>query len=427
MRHWALVAAILAVLLAGCAAPAPDDPVGQENEVAWNQDIAVTTADGLNATERRAIVDRAIARIERVRGLEFSADVPVSVISRSQYLRNRSGGGGNETYHRWNDQVWEGLFVVGEDRSFHEVQNSTMGSQVLGYYSPSREEIVIVSDSETPTLSRGTLVHELVHALQDQQFGLDQDPETQDRQLASRSVTEGEANYVQRRYEERCNDGWSCVEVAAAGGSGSGNADQGVLLVILQPYVTGPTFVDTIRERGGWDAVNRLYDRFPDSTEQVLHPDRYPDDEPVDVTVPDRSGEQWRRFDLDPVADTLGEASVFAMFMHNGVLDRGTGRYSFQSPASEGWAGDALVPYRAGDRDGYVWRTVWDSEADAREFREAYGAVLDAHDAEARGSGVFVVAESDPFGDAFRVTRSGKTVTVVNAPGVDALEAVHRP
>ncbi len=431
MRRVALAATLLLVLvvLAGCSAPADDDRLGSVNGTSWNDEISVTTDDGLNASERRLVVDRAMARLEHIRDLEFETSVPVSVISREQYLANRSGGGGNETYQRWNDQVWEGLFIVGEDRSFHEVQNSTLGQQVIGYYSPSREEIVIVSDSPQPSLSRGTLVHELVHALQDQQFGLDSDADTQDTQLSRRGVTEGEANYLQRLYEQRCGGRWSCVEFpsSAGGGGGGGDVDQGVFLVILQPYVTGPGFVEAIRERGGWDAVDDLHRNFPASTEQVIHEDLYPDEAPVDVSVADRSSEEWRRFDVDPQADTLGEASIFAMFKSNGVLGGTVGQYSFLSEPSAGLGGDALVPYRDGTRYGYVWKTVWDSPADAREFRSAYGDLLDEHGASARGDGVFVIPESSPFGDAFRVTRQGDTVTIVNAPSPADLPDVHRP
>lgn len=429
MRRVALVVTLLlALALAGCAAPTEDDPLGRENGVHWNDELRITTGDGLNASERRQVVDRAMARLEYIRDLEFESQVPVSVISRQQYLANRSGGGGNETYQRWNDQVWEGLFIVGEDRSFHEVQSSTLGQQVLGYYSPSRKEIVIVSDSPQPQLSRGTLVHELVHALQDQHFGLDSNPQTQDTQLAHRSVTEGEANYLQSLYEQRCGTTWSCIEnPQSGGGGGGGGVDSGVLLVILQPYVTGPSFVDSVRADGGWPAVNDLYSAFPASTEQVVHPKLYPEETPVNVTVADRSNGDWRRFDVDPVADTLGEASIFAMFEHNGVLGGSVSRYSFVSTPSAGWGGDALVPYHSGDRYGYVWKTTWDTPADAREFLAAYRDLLAAHGATSRGDGVYVVPESGPFGDAFRVSRTGTTVTIVNAPTTSALAAVHRP
>ncbi|MEF8777153.1 MAG: Hvo_1808 family surface protein [Haloarculaceae archaeon] len=427
MRRAALIATLLVVVLAGCTAPIAQDPIGQEGDVAWDTTLNVTSADGLNASERRQVVDRAMARLEHLRDLEFDERVPVTVVDRAEYLANRSGGdGGDETFQRWNDQVWEGLFIVGEDRSFHEVQNSTLGSQVLGFYSPGRDEIVIVSDSPTPTLSRGTLVHELVHALQDQQLGFGEGADTQDLQLAHRSVTEGEANYLQSLYEQRCNTGWSCIDSSASNGGG-GNADAGVLLVILQPYVTGPGFVESVRSTSGWTGVNALYERFPESTEQVLHPEKYPDESPEAVTVADRSNDEWERFDVDPVGDTLGEASIFAMVEHNGVREGTTGRYSFQDEASAGWGGDTLVPYQDGDRYGYVWKTVWDTREDAREFRATYGEVLAAHDAERRGEGVFVVPDADPFGDAFRVTRAGSTVTIVNAPTPADLADVHVP
>jgi hypothetical protein len=435
----------LLVVLAGCFAPLggdtsdpEEDQLGWENGVWYDEALSITPGDGLNESEREAVVARAMARLERLRSLEFEESVPVSVISRSQYLANRSGGSGNYTTHeRWNDQVWEGLFLVGEDARFSAVMNSTLGSSVLGYYSPSRGAIVVVSDSATPTLSRGTLVHELVHALQDQQFGLNDSADTQDEQLAADGLIEGEANLLQRRYEQRCGSGWDCprLDVATGGGGGGGTtADtvaspyrRGVFTVIYQPYATGPNFVAALEQRGGWPAVNAAYDDYPVSTEQVLHPERYPDDRPRNVTVPDRSGDDWDRFDVDPVADTVGEASIYAMLATNGVAGGGTTLYSYQSAASEGWAGDALVPYHSGDETGYVWRTAWDSPGDAEEFLTAYRSLLASRNATDRGGGVYTLPASDPFGDAFSVRRDGATVTVVNGPTVADLAAIHPP
>jgi len=64
---------------------------------------------------------------------------------------------------------------------------------VLGYYSPSRGEIVVVSESETPRLDgEGTLAHELVHALQDQHFDLAADPvRTRDAHQGRNGLVEG--------------------------------------------------------------------------------------------------------------------------------------------------------------------------------------------------------------------------------------------
>ncbi|WP_206425018.1 Hvo_1808 family surface protein [Halosimplex salinum] len=433
-----LAGVVALALLAGCAGleslggHPPGDPagdrIGWENGYWYDDPVSVTPEDGYNASEREAVVARTMARVERIRDLEFNETVPVDVISREQYLENRTGGGnGSATYERWNDQVWESLFIVGERSSYSNSSDETLGQSVQGYYSPGKDSIVLVSDSETPTIDRATLAHELVHALQDQHFGFGSDGETQDRQLANRGVTEGDARYVDVLYTNRCGSQWSCIPEPPSdggGGSGGGEYNRGLFLTIYTPYAAGSRFVDGVRSDGGWDSVDDLYDARPASTEQIIHRNRYPDERPVNVTVADRSNGEWDRFDHDPVADTVGEASIYAMFVHNDAVDP-EDRYSYQSKPSAGWGGDSVVPYTNGETGAYVWKTVWDSEQDAKQFHEAYLDVLDEHDASNPRENVYVVPDYDDFDDAFRVVRNGDTVRVVNAPTVDDLDDVH--
>ncbi|MDT3433610.1 Hvo_1808 family surface protein [Haloarcula sp. 1CSR25-25] len=447
MRKELLVA--LAVVLAGCSVPSlggsnhPETPtggdaIGYESGYWYDDPVSVTTGDGLNETERAAVVARTMARVERVRGLEFKQSVPVSVISRAEY-RNRSRGDGSGGSGRpqdpWNDQVWEALLIIGEDSGSSESIGDTLSTTVQGYYSPSRDEIVIVSPTETPQIDRRTLSHELVHALQDQHFGLNGSAKTQDTQLSRQGVTEGEANYVRVLYERRCGDGWGCIALpdrtsdggeSSDGGSQEPSYNEGLFTVLYQPYVTGPRFIDQVRADGGWGAVDALHDDFPDSTEQVLHPEKYPDEKPVNVSVADRSTDEWSRFDHDPVGDTVGETSVYAMMYHNGQTEGD--RYSYESDISAGWGGDLVVPYRNGSGGyGYVWETRWDTEEDATEFEQAYRAALtEEHDASQPRHNVYVVPEDDQFNDAFRVVRSGKTVRIVNGPKSGDLDDIHR-
>jgi len=432
----AVAAVAVLALLAGCTAfeslsgghPEGDpasDRIGWENGYWYDDPVNVTSADGYNATEREAVVARTMARVERIRDMEFNETVPVDVLSREQYLANRSGGGGNATHSRWNDQVWESLFIVGESSSYSNSSSETLGQSVQGYYSPGEDAIVLVSDSPTPTIDRTTLAHELVHALQDQHFGFGADGETQDRQLANRGVTEGDARYVDTLYENRCGSEWACIPQPDAGeGGGSANSDynRGLFLTIYTPYAAGSQFIDQVRAQSGWDGVNQLYDARPESTEQLVHPQLYPDEDPVNVTVADRSSGEWRRFDVDPVADTVGEASVYAMLVHNGAVDP-ENRYGYDSEPSAGWGGDSVVPYTNGTTGAYVWETAWDSEADAEQFHAAYLDVLAAHDARNPRGNVYVVPDGE-FADAFRVVRDGDTVRVVNAPTVDGLSEV---
>jgi len=439
--RWAALALVALVVLAGCSVPPgesgddrpaqpDDDRLGWEGGYWYDDPVNVTPGDGYNESERAALVNRTMARVERIRGLEFNHSVPVEVISREQYRRNRSGGG-DPTHEAWNDQVWESLFLVPEDRGVSDSFNQTLGTSVQGYYSPGEDSIVLVSDSETPTVDRATLAHELVHALQDQHFGFGPYPDTQDRQLAADSVIEGEANAIEARYTNRCEDDWSCIPPPERSGSGSnGEFNRGVFLTIFTPYTAGQRFVERVRADGGWDAVDDLHEAEPNSTEQVIHEGDYPDEAPVNVTVPDRSTDEWQRFDHDPVADVVGEASIYAMFLDNGVVSV-EDRYGYRSDPSAGWGGDAVVPYRsdeaAAGEGAYVWRSVWDTERDARQFVDAYRDLLDARNATTPRESVYVVPEGDPYGDAFRVVRDGKRVTVVNAPTVADLEDVHGP
>ena len=444
MRRRVLVAPLLALLLvlAGCAGPVGDlnpfgrerapggDPIGWESGYWYDDSLSVTTEDGLNESEREVVLARTKARVERLRDREFEGNVSVEVITRAEY-RNQSGGpGGAGADDPWNDQVWEALLIIGEDSGTGEAFGETYNTSVQGYYSPASDNITIVSDSPTPTIDRATLSHELVHALQDQYGNLGGTPATQDRQLAHQSVTEGEANYIQWTYRNRCENRWQCIprpdsQSGGGGGSSGGAPDDGVFVTIYQPYATGPGLIGQRYQDDGWTGVEQLYENWPNSTEQVIHSDRYPDEKPVNVTVPDRSTGEWERFDHDPVADTAGEASIFAMLLTNDAVSPDQW-FSYRSDASAGWGGDSLVPYRNGsDGYGYVWAIEWDTERDAREFATVYRSILEERTSERPGENVYRLPDSDAFGDAFRVTRSGTRVRIVNAPTVEGLDAVH--
>lgn len=427
------------VLLSGCTdfvtlgrqGQPVGDPLGWEDGHWYDDDLAVTPDDGLDESERRAVVARAMARVERIRGLEFETRVPVTVISRAEYRKqfddpDRRGGEDSATFEAWNNQVWEALVLVGEGTNVSAAFDAVYGATVQGFYAPGRDEIVVVSDSETPTIDPGTLAHELVHAVHDQRpHPLRAGARTQDQQLASNGLSEGDANTVQAAYESRCGRAWDCLpRPERSPADRPPSFDRGVFTAIFAPYAEGPGFVEALRERGGWTAVNDAYRQMPESTEQVIHPARYPDETPENVTVPDRSSRAWNRFDLDMHADTVGEASIYAMFRANGRITRAP-RFDYSHPLSAGWGGDTVVPYRNGSSYGYVWKTVWDTPADAGEFLEGYRGVLDAHNAKEVEDGVYVVPESDPFGDAFRVSRRGDTVLVVNAPTRADLADVH--
>ncbi len=434
MRFPAL-AVVCLLVVAGCVAPpgsdVPDtppgydeDPTGWESGYWYDDKVSVDASDGMDRTERRAVTSRAMARIERIRNLEYDRSVSVEVISRDRF---RERGGIGRGYTEWDDQVWEATFLVGENTDADDAFGEVYGGSVVGYYVD--DSIVLVADDpDEVSVDRPTLVHELTHALQAQQLSLGRPTSTHDAGIAANGLVEGDANYVMDRYEGRCGSEWDCAGSGRASTERSYN--RGLFLVVFFPYSDGPEFVGQLRDRGGWDSVDDAYDDFPESSEQIIHPERYPDESPANVTVPDRSSAEWERF--GDGTETVGEATLYATFWHNDIVPEDhlysdERRYNYSHPITDGWAGDTLVPYRSGDSFGYVFGTRWDTDADAREFHEAYVELLDERGAERVSADTYRIPESDSFGDAFRVVRDGRTVRIVNAPTVEALESVHEP
>ncbi|TKX52277.1 PGF-CTERM sorting domain-containing protein, partial [Halorubrum sp. SS7] len=106
--------------------------------------LSFEQTDGLNETQLAALTDLTMARVEHIRQRPFREDVPVETVSRSEYANDpASGGNSSEAFRRWNDQVWEALFVVGDETNANDEIDSVFGGAVSGFYSPSRDRIVI--------------------------------------------------------------------------------------------------------------------------------------------------------------------------------------------------------------------------------------------------------------------------------------------
>ncbi|MHB9287155.1 Hvo_1808 family surface protein [Halobacteriales archaeon Cl-PHB] len=440
--------------------PAPEsDTLGWENGCWWDADIQVDRSDGLNDSELRKVVGRAMARVEKVRKLEFQRDVPVEVISREQHREEFAAQYNYSTDATLRENVvLEGSLLVGEDESAVAAQKQMFGASALGYYDPATGNITIISENTTtPKLNEITLSQELFHALQDERWNISRyDRDTWEDMNAVNGIIEGDGNYVDHLYKQRCQAEWDCLERQGQAGGG-GDIHYGIYTLFLQSYSDGPAFVAGLREAGGWEAVNAVYETPPASTEQTINPDRYPDEAPVNVSISDTSSEAWRV--PEPANGSarygkLGEAGLYVMFLYPTLESSGAVRpemaqsfynadsagelqsmldpYNYSYHASEGWAGDKLLPYVTDDsaetnETGYVWKLRWDSEADAEQFVADYHWLLEHWGATTVDGHVdtYRIPDEKQFGDAFYVNQSGQAVTIVNAPTVEQLSAVH--
>ncbi|KPN32219.1 hypothetical protein SY89_02983 [Halolamina pelagica] len=208
---------------------APPDPetdrLGWEDGYWHNESIAVDQSDGLTQEELNATIARAKARVELIRGVEFDMDVPVEIVPRSEFANSSGNASYSESFRTFDNVKFEALFLIGEETDSLETQQANRGASIAGYYSPSEDAIVLVTDNESSLqVDEFTLGHELVHAMQDQEFDLANfTSQTRDGANANSGLIEGDANFVQYRYEERCGEGgaWNGTCLRPDGGGGA--------------------------------------------------------------------------------------------------------------------------------------------------------------------------------------------------------------
>ena len=438
----------------GPSTPAGETELGTYNGYWYNETFDFDAEAGLSETEKRAVFSRAMARVQLLRGLQFERDVDIEIITRETF-REEFGDVWREPPEdrRSLDNVQhEALFLVGPDEDVVDVRENNRGGVVLGFYQPSEERIVIVSGNDPATLDDElTLAHELLHALQDQHFGLSSfDDSTLDSVNARNGLVEGDAVVVERAYERNCETGeWQCVEVeTTAANPLPPDFHWGVYFLGFFPYAEGPSFVEHHRDRGGWAAVDRLYDDPPTASAEIVHPDTYGSDAYGGVTVEDRNGARWERVTVESGADaaTVGQAGVSSMFVHTayagdapGVIERDEFRnegpdgldpdrpYRYDIDYADGWTADRLHAYERSGETAYVWTVRFNDAANATAFRDGHRQVMDHWHGERQANGVWSFDDGGPFDGAVLSEREGNTVTVVKAPSEDELDAVYAP
>lgn len=322
---------------------------------------------GARDDEPAAAPDAAVAtiahRVEALRGLRFEA-VPVPQRVSAAVARREGLEDLDRSYpaarRRADETMLERLGLIEPGVDLRSISASLFGEGgVAGYYDPRSKRLRIVSGAATGSrvLREITLAHELTHALEDQRFGLaPAEGSSDDAALARLALIEGTATVVMERYLPR----YFSTEDALGGLLGS-VFDTGPDLPrflqdqLLFPYTGGAEFVQALLGRAGdrWTLVD-LADRVrpPDSTEQVLHPDKYLRVEPplpvaLRVRLPG-----FRR----TAAGTWGEFQT---------------RELVGEEAAAGWGGDRYELWQGPGGDVLAMRWRWDGARDAREFAVA--------------------------------------------------------
>jgi hypothetical protein len=129
---------------------------------------------------------------------------------------------------------------------------------------------------------------------------------------------------------------------------------------------SGRAFIQELYLGGGWAAVDEAYADPPVSTEQILHPERYPKDAPLSLRAPDLGGTLGPSWELRQMT-ALGEwrtRQVLGVYLPPDE----------SAEAAADWGGDVLMTYHNAllDEDILLLITRWDNLRQAQDFALAF-------------------------------------------------------
>jgi hypothetical protein len=397
-------AAAMVITLVGCG--------GTDSTPTTGGGPSATAADGsaLTVADRVETIKMAVSEL---RGLEFLEEVEIQFLTEEEFESYFGVGVGDSAdeaeLFRQGRLTYEllGLYTPGMDTEELDIGFARM---VAGAWDPD-DDVMILREGEIDALQELILVHELVHALQDQHFGDDlyRIDTLGDGAWVRSALVEGDARAVEVSYfntvltPREQNEANQAMRTAAAEATAGQPIPEFVLRLFTSAYEDG----NRVMEYRDNAARNALLADLPDSSEQVLHETSLRDDEqPLPVELPTLQMPAY-----EPALEwSWGERGLREMLNTDGSRVRDAIR------VGNGWGGDYFRSYVSADDEAIVTMAFrGDTKEDAVEYFDAMTIYLDENVPEGSyteirqaGDTVLVALASDPaMGDTIAASLFG--------------------
>jgi hypothetical protein len=304
--------------------------------------------------------------------------------------------------------------LIPKDYDLRQAYADLLKSQAGAYYDYDSKKVYILMSELPEAVLEPVIIHELTHVIQDQYYDLKNlftrlKEWDEDKGNALSFLTEGQATYTMTLYSVK-QYGMDPTQLNPAQlkqvFQTLAGMDRAALLAqnetlknafgdeakeivkaiddlknipnylfrtLNDPYLKGSyTIAQVLAQNGG--QLDKLFEEPPDSTEQVLHPEKRllkQRDYPVELKLPELNevlGKDWELL----FTDVLGELGFRILF--EDYLKEKT-----KIPKiATGWDGDRYVTYIQPKTQKVLltWFTTWDTEEDARQFFEGYQTLL---------------------------------------------------
>ena len=338
--------------------------------------------------ELLASLDAVEFSVVEIRGLQETVPISRTLISRRDLAAHQAARFEREYPPGMIEQegrVWAAFGLIPQPYNLADTLEALYRQQVLGLYDREAQTLYAVPDisgGSFDLFAQVVYAHEYALALQDQHTDLgallDRKELDDDELLARQALVEGYATQLMAAYFSTLpaseDDVLKMTTRDLRGSQGMWyNLPEIILFTFPVPYSAGSYFIENLVEQGGWPAVDAAFLRPPQSTEQILHLERYlTPDEPTAVNLPplgETLGASWHLVK----ANTLGELRL------NILLFDGIGEERANA-AADGWDGDQYALYADERAEVLVFKTAWDSDLDREEFVEAYTDYTEANE-----------------------------------------------
>jgi len=332
---------------------------------AQNAAIVSTTAAVLKETSEL----RELSILKSVKsGAQSRADIERMII------RNLDDETTPEEMHA-AEMVLKSFGLAPQNFAYRPFLIKLLSEQVAGYYDPKAQQFYLADWIELEG-QKPVMAHELTHALQDQHFNLKRFENwpkgDSDAELAAHALIEGDATLAMTLYMAK-NPLVALAFIKSLGSQELATeqfkqAPRALRESLLFPYEEGSAWATQLYKRGGWQMVSGAFNKLPQSSEQILHADKYfAYEAPQKIALPEFKsflGPSWKRIDYD-VNGEWGYYLVLDEYLNDAVESK---------QAAAGWAGDRFALYET-SKPGEVFiaqLTSWDTASDAKEFFDAY-------------------------------------------------------
>ena len=327
-------------------------------------------------------LDRQMREVERLRGVTFLHEVAQRTIDRTELrslIREQLAKSIPYTIEDYIRVLTALQLIDGSTPGVIDRMFELYDSQVLAFYDPLThtyfairqlpESVAGISDSSA--LRDSVVLHELVHALQDQRFGaaardraLQHDT---DGELAYHALLEGEASllmldYLLEKSGQSFDEAVKSDLLVGAMGSASAlekSTEAGAPPYFIEslkfPYLEGLKLVVEAYRRGGWKEIDKMHGNPPRTTREVLHPSEY-------FARIARAEKGAPPFDPASFPEVLTTERLGEFHWRFLVGDH-----------AEGWVDDRVTVTCEGN---VIAETRWEDPAKAALFRDAYVSFL---------------------------------------------------